>query len=121
MSNLDDKIRAALRANDDAEELMKEPRLLAEVIAPFRGRNRWINALGLVYGILGLALLAWSIFAFLEAETTRSQLIWCGVGVFALMFVSFMKVFFWMEMHTKRVLREVKRVELLIVSTTKNS
>ena len=33
-----------------------------------------------------------------------------------LIFISFMKVWFWLEMHSNRVLREVKRVELLLLS-----
>ena len=35
-----------------------------------------------------------------------------------LLVISIMKIWFWREMHTNRVLRELKRVELLVLSRT---
>jgi hypothetical protein len=37
-------------------------------------------------------------------------------GLTLLLAVMFIKVWFWMEMQSNRILRELKRVELLLVS-----
>ena len=41
-------------------------------------------------------------------------LVWGGGFMFCMMAVSMLKLWFWMEMQTNSVLREVKRVELQV-------
>lgn len=112
MNDLDHKIRAALQGDAGAEE----PNLAEEVIGVFRGRNRWLHAVTVVATLAFMALAFWSVVQFYYAEVVRDQLLWGGLALVALLAVSFMKVWFWLEMHTNRILREVKRVELLFVS-----
>jgi len=115
MSDIDNKIREALADSGEKEELFKEQSLMAEAIAPFKGKRRWVNAMGLFYGVLGFLIAVTGGYKCYYAEDTRAQLIWLGVFFMGLLLNAFLKVFFWMEMHTNRVLREVKRVELLLV------
>lgn len=112
---IDEKIRAALRGSRSGDELADEPNLAEELITAFRGRNRWITVLGVLVGLGSTALFVWAGLRFYEAAEVRDQLIWGGWCFVALMFMSFMKVWFWLEMHSNRVLREVKRVELLLL------
>jgi hypothetical protein len=58
----------------------------------------------------------WASVRFYEAEAVREQLHWGGLALLALLMVSFMKVWFWLEMQSNRVLRELKRIELLLIS-----
>ncbi len=115
MSDLDRKIREALADTREGEELFVEQSLMAEAIAPFRGKRKWVNFIGLTYGVLGLAIAIWGGIRFFEAEDTRAQILWAVVCLIGVLFNAFLKVFFWMEMHSNRILREVKRVELLLV------
>ncbi|WP_221030342.1 DUF6768 family protein [Actomonas aquatica] len=114
--SIDEKIRAALRDSTDGDALAREPNLAQELITAFRGRNRFTNVMAFVMSIVSMAVFVWSVMRFYDAAVVRDQLVWGGVALFTLIFISFMKVWFWMEMHSNRVLREVKRVELLLLS-----
>ena len=114
--DIDEKIRAALRRTDEGQRLAAEPNLAEELLTAFRGRNTWTNLLAVVFSIVSFAVAIWSGFRFYEAAEVREQLLWGGLCLFMLIFISFMKVWFWLEMHSNRVLREVKRVELLLLS-----
>lgn len=115
MSDLDSKIREALADTREGEELFEEQNLMAEAIAPFRGKRRWVNVVGLCYGFAGFGIAIWGGIRFSDAVDTRAQILWAGVCLIGVLLNAFLKVFFWLEMHTNRVLREVKRVELLLV------
>lgn len=113
--NIDEKIRAALRGSTAGEALLKEPNLLQEILTAFRGRNRWTHAMAFVLSLGSLGVGIWAGIRFFQAADVREQLLWGGLCFFAIVFISFQKVWFWMEMHSNRVLREVKRVELLLL------
>ena len=112
MNDLDNKIRAALEGDATAEE----PNLAEEVITVFRGRHRWMHSIIVLVTLAFLALGVWASLHFYHAEAVREQLLWGGLALVTLLMISFMKVWFWLEMHTNRILREVKRVELLLVA-----
>ncbi|MDQ8186607.1 DUF6768 family protein [Pelagicoccus sp. SDUM812002] len=115
MSDIDEKIRAALRDGFDGEELLEDQSMVAEVLSPFRGRHRWTMLMGFVFGAAGTGLAIWACFKFAAADVVKDQLIWAGVCVLGVLINSMIKIYFWMEMHSNRILREIKRVELLLV------
>jgi len=119
MNNLDQKIQDALRGSAEGDALASEPNLAEELITAFRGRNNWTNVLAVVFSIVGMALAIWAGFRFYGAEAVREQLLWGGLCLLGVLFISFIKVWFWMEMHSNRILREVKRVELLFLQAKK--
>jgi hypothetical protein len=114
MKNIDEKIAAALLQAAPEAAVIDEPNLAEELITAFRGRNRWTNALAFIFSVVGLGLMVWSAIRFFHAPEVREQLLWGGFCFFNVLFISFLKVWFWMEMHSNRVLRELKRVELLL-------
>jgi hypothetical protein len=115
MNDLDQKIKAALQRHS-SEGAVEEPNLAEEVITVFRGRRRWFHAVVVVVSLVFLAVTVWAGFRFYGAEIVREQLWYGAVAFAALLVISLLKVWFWLEMHTNRVLRELKRVELLLVS-----
>ncbi len=115
MNDIDQKIKAALQRHSSGDTA-DEPNLAEEVITVFRGRHRWMHAVVVVVSLLFLALTVWASFRFYEAEVVREQLIFGAIAVAALVVISMLKIWFWLEMHTNRVLREVKRIELLMLS-----
>jgi hypothetical protein len=116
MNDLDHKIQAALRRQQSGDALASEPNIAEEVLTAFRGRHRWLSALVLVLNLVFFAGVVWSAMRFQAATAVADQLQWAALGIVLLLFVMFLKVWFWLEMHTNRVLRELKRLELLIVS-----
>ncbi|MBA4138877.1 MAG: hypothetical protein C0518_16350 [Opitutus sp.] len=117
MKDLDQKIQAALREQRGAAEMLAEPNIAQEVItAAFRGRHRALTTFTFVFSFVLFVGSVWAGVKFYHAATVTAQLQWGGLALLLIMMVSFIKVWFWLEMHTNRVLREVKRLELLLVA-----
>lgn len=115
MNDIDQKIQAALRQEPTGDPF-NEPSLAEELIAAFRGRHRWHSALAIIVTLVAFSGVIWSVVRFFNAGDVTLQLRWGGLAAVLLMIVAFLKLWFWLEMHTNRVLREVKRVELLFLS-----
>ena len=116
MSELDDKIREAL-AREDAElfdEIGGERSLPELVLETFRGKHRWVNGLFVVVSLVVVAAGVWCAVRFFGTPDVAERLAW-GLGVVtALVMVTAIKVWYWMEMQRLAVTRELKRVELQI-------
>jgi hypothetical protein len=121
MNDIDKKIQAALRREAGGDTLMTEPNIAEELIVAFRGRNRWLTTLVLIWSIVLFVGAVWAAIRFYHAEAVITQLRWGGLSLLFILMVSFIKVWFWLEMNTNRVLRELKRVELLLVSNRPES
>lgn len=119
MSNLDQKIQAALQRGS-AESSSTEPNLAEEVIGTFRGRQRLISLIAFVCSLALLAGACWAGDKFLSAPTVAEQLSWGGLALVFFLIVLFVKVWFWLQMQTNRILREVKRLELAILSAKRD-
>jgi len=115
-NDIDKKITEALRSSYPDVDMGPEPNLTEELITAFRGRNRWTHTLAFAFSLVALGAFVWACIRFIEAPTIREQLNWGAIGLFAMIFISFQKVWFWMEMHSNRVLREIKRIELILGS-----
>ncbi len=116
MNNLDQKIQAALRSEGASAELLHEPNLAEEVLTAFRGRNRFFTLFYFVLNLIIFGFAVWASVRFYHAATVSAQLQWGALAGMLIMAMSFMKIWFWLEMHTNRMLRELKRVELLLVT-----
>jgi len=116
MKDIDQKIQAALRQHSSDDNLLVEPNLAEEVITVFRGRHRWMYGVVVVVSLVFLALAIWAGVRFYGAEVVREQLLYGAIAFAAMMVISLLKVYFCLEMHSNRVLRELKLVELLLVS-----
>jgi hypothetical protein len=115
MNELDRKFREALPPNE-AELLgpLDEPSLWEQVKEMFQGRLRWVSLLVAFAGAMATILMVVSAVYFFQAESVREMLAWAGgfgLGLFA---VSFCRLWFWLILHRNAVVREVKRVELLL-------
>jgi hypothetical protein len=123
MPKLDDAIRATLAAED--RELLaqfeKEPNVFDEAIQALTGRMLFVNVL--VAAITFAATAAGFYFGWklLTADSVREAVNWgAGLGV-SLAFVSLLKIWFWLEMQSNRVIREVKRLELQVAALAKTA
>lgn len=113
--NIDQRIADALASGGDLEELGHEPNLSEEMIQAFRGRRRWLSRFVFCWSFLLFGLCVVCAIRFFQADTVEAQLRWGAGALLFILAVSFSKIWFWMEMQTNRVLRELKRVELLLV------
>lgn len=121
-NDLDQKIQAALRSESSPDTVIAEPNNVAEeFIIAFRNRQRWFTALLLLANIGTFIGLLFAGMKFYNAPDVMLALRWGGVALAFFFVFVVLKVWFWLEIHTNRVLREVKRVELLLLSKKANS
>ena len=118
MNNLDEQIRAALKA-EDAEMLSRydgDAPIHEMMIELYQGRRRWLNLVLTVasFGLFGLMLLCG--YRFFNAESVRDMIAWATGSLMLFMWLVLFKLWFWLEMLKNSVIREVKRVELHVAS-----
>lgn len=116
MNNIDQKIQDALRRDGAGRDLLDEPNILEETLTAFRGRNRFISTFAFIISFVVFGAAVWAGWKFYGAETLQTQVQWGALAFLGILMVSFLKLWFWLEMHTNRVLRELKRVELLLLT-----
>jgi len=121
MNGIDDKIRETLRREDAEllERFQKDFSPLEGLIETFRGKNRWLNVMAVVWTFVGLALSVLSAYRFFEAESTREMIGWATGFLWFSMWVAMLKLWFWMEMQCLPIMREIKRLELKIAELSR--
>jgi len=116
MNDIDQKIQAALRRDGAGGNIADEPNLAEEIFIAFRGRHRLISTFAFLLTFALFAAAVWSGWRFYTAGAVDAQIQWAALTLLFMIMVGFLKIWFWLEMHTNRVLRELKRVELLLVT-----
>ena len=116
MNDLDRKIQAALRGEASADQLGSDPNFFEEMMATFRGRHRLLSGFAVVLQLVSLAVFVFALLRFFAAPDVTAQLRWGGLAGLMVLFVANIKFWFWLEVHSNRVLRELKRIELLLVT-----
>jgi len=119
MNDTDDRIREALRAED--QDLFKgyhEPSLLSQALTTMRRGTRWANALAFGFTFVFFGLAVWTAIEFFRATETQAMIAWAIGFLFCMQAVAMLKMWFWMQMDKYVVLREVKRLELAIARLT---
>lgn len=116
MNDLDRKIQAALRGEASTDPVGADPNFMAEMLATFRGRHRLLSVFAVILQLAALTVFVWALLRFFAAPDVATQIRWGALAGLMMLFVANIKIWFWLELHTNRVLREVKRIELLLVT-----
>jgi hypothetical protein len=116
MSNVDDALREAL-SKEDAEllaRLAEEPGSLQQIVGIFQGPLKWIYLMFLVAAVamgIGGVYSGWQ---FALSTELRPLFYWGAVTGFCLVVLAVVRIVFFMQINTNRVLREIKRLELQV-------
>ena len=116
MSKLDDAIHGAL-AQEDAEflaRLEQEPGAIRQMTGIFGGPLSWIYWLFLVAAIGAGIFGVYAAWQFAIAMEMRPLFYWGAIAGFCLVVVAVVRLIFFMQINTNRILREVKRLELQV-------
>lgn len=116
MTDINDRIREALRADTDEAlaDLADEPDLFEQVIETFRGRNRFVVLLFMAAGTVFMVLGVLCVVRMFGAEEVRTMLAW-GFGAYmCFSAILGMKIWYWMELQKNAITREIKRLELQV-------
>lgn len=83
---------------------------------PGLSHHRLLSGFAILLQPAALAVFVVSLLRFFDAPNVTAQIRWGGLAGLMVLFVASIKMWFWLELHTNRVLREVKRIELLLVT-----
>ena len=115
--DMDQMIREAMSEEEAAfYDTLGEPSVPQMVTEVFQGRMRWLNRAAVLIGLAFMALGVWSVFKIIEVEETRRLVWWTATFFFSLGAIFAMKIWYWMELNRHALSREIKRLEMQIVS-----
>jgi len=116
MRNVEQLIDEALDAEE--RELLRsigeEPGYFTQIGSLFGGKTGWMNAVLMAAQSVLFVAGVWAAFGFFNAGDALSALRWGLPAVVLLLGSLVMKLAMWPVVHTNRVMRELKRIELQI-------
>lgn len=116
MKSVDEAIREAL--NEDERRLLDgvggDMGLREMVMESFRHQSRWLLVLVIFWVLVFTGLSFYSGWQLWHATEVREMVLWAVAFVISVQVVMMLKLWHWMDLHRMSVLREIKRVELLV-------
>ena len=82
----------------------------------FHGKNGWFIVVINIVTLIAFVAFIYCLVQFLKVETTNELIKWGAGGFTALMTISMLKLFVWLQMDKNALMRELKRLELQISS-----
>ena len=118
--NIDNKIRDSLQqqAASDDRILVPERGLFGMLANAFNGSmRRWVWLSNIMAIVVTVPML-WSAWQFFTAEVIDDRLFWGVCLIVTLFMQAMLKMWIFQEMNRTSIMREIKRVELLLVQST---
>lgn len=120
MSNIEDidKLIKETLSEEEAKfyDDLEEQNVLQMIYGLFEGKNKWIMYMMNFMTLVFFGLFIYCMIEFFKADEVKELLKWGGGTIIFLIGVSMLKVFAWMQMDKKALLRELKRLEIQISS-----
>lgn len=117
-AQFDNHLKRALGSNGDNSvdpfAPSEEESLFRQAMHLFQGHRKRISILVVIWMIGLMALAVFSALRFFQVESTRDLLLYGLLFFFAIVSISLLKVWSWMQMDKYTILREIKRLELQI-------
>ncbi len=97
-------------------DALEEQNIVEMLFGLFKGKNGWINILINMVILLFFAMLVYSGFRFFNASAEVDLIKWGVVSLALLINIGLLKLYAWMQMDKYAILRELKRLELQVMS-----
>ena len=122
MEEIDKLIRDTLN-QEEAKfyDALDEQNIFEMIFGLFKGKNAWINILMNIVVVVYFGLFIYCVIQFFDSETTESLIKWSFGSVILMISISMLKIFSWMQMDKHAILREMKRLELQVMSLSGKS
>ena len=117
MEDIDQLIKETL--NEEEAKFyddLEEQNLLQMVFGIFSGKNSWLVIVMSIVQVVFFGFFIYCAIQFFNVEETNDLIRWGVFGTLSLMGSSMLKVFSWMQMDKKAIIRELKRLELQVSS-----
>ena len=95
---------------------LEEQSFLQMVFGIFSGKNSWIVIVMSIVQVIFFGLFIYCAIQFFEVQGTNELIKWGVFGTLSMMASSMLKIFSWMQMDKKAIIREIKRLELQVSS-----
>ena len=95
---------------------LEEQNLMQMVLGIFSGKNSWIVIVMSIIQVIFFGFFIYCAIQFFNTEATNELIKWGIFGTLSLMASSMLKLFSWMQMDKKAIIRELKRLELQVSS-----
>ncbi len=95
---------------------LEEQNVFEMIFGLFKGKNAWILIIMNIMILIFFVLFVYSCIQFFTVESTNDLIKWGFGSLVFLLGVSMLKVFAWMQMDKNAILREMKRLELQVMS-----
>ncbi len=95
---------------------LDEQNLVQMVFGIFKGKNSWVVVVTSIVQFIFFGLFIYCAVQFFNTEITNELIKWAVFGIVSLLGSSMLKLFSWMQMDKKALLREMKRLELQVSS-----
>lgn len=117
---IDDLIKEAL-SKEEAKfyDELGEQGLLGKLGEVHKGKTGWLVSVMTVMHILIFIVFVYCTVQFFNTEVTNELIKWASAGFLCMIFMSFMKLYIWMQVDKNDILRALKRMELQVSALTK--
>lgn len=95
---------------------LEEQNLLQMISGLFSGKNSWIVIMMSIVQVVFFGFFIYCAIQFFNTEETNALIKWGVFGTISLIGSSMLKLFSWMQMDKKAIIREIKRLELQVSS-----
>lgn len=117
MEEIDQLIKETLSKEEAAfYDSLEEQNLFDMIFGLFKGKNAWFLIITNILIIVFLASFVYCCIQFFNVESVEALIKW-GFGSFLfLLSMCMLKIYAWMQMDKNAILREMKRLELQVMS-----
>jgi len=117
MSNIDEKIRTALAAEDQKaiDEIDDGAGLFELIGLTFKGKQAWISYYMYFLGLVITAAFIYFIIQYLGTTDIKESMNWALLILGCLFMITLIKVLGWQQIQKAELMREIKRLEMRIM------
>ena len=117
MEDIDKLIKETL-TKEEAKfyDELDEQNLFEMLGGVYQGKNSWLMVLMNIIQVIFFGFFIYCAIQFFKVEETNELIKWGIFGSIALYAQSMLKLFTWMQMDKKAIIREIKRLEIQISS-----
>lgn len=114
---IDQLIKETLSTEEAAfYDALDEQNVFEMIFGLYKGKNAWFVITTNIVAMLFMGLFFYSTYLFFTSEPSLEILKWGLMSIISLTTIGLLKIYAWMQMDKKAILREMKRLELLVIS-----
>jgi len=123
MSDIDEKIRNALMAEDQKaiDEIDDGAGLFELIGLTFKGKQAWMTYYMYFLGLVVATALVYFVIEYLGAADIKTSLNWALLILGCLFMITLIKILSWQQIQKAELLREIKRLEMRIMLVAEQS